>query len=582
VLTAAGWQPDNGERFPSCPPALRQEILARVAARKPIVPDALARQIVVAPAFVKHHRNPRAAVLDYISAAGTQMWRNAGEDGEREFVKSADIVECDDATINFPVCVPWAIRGCPVSERYEVKVGRFQWLVAIDVGSRKILGYCYTARPRGSYRGEDVLSLMRTVIKQHGIVRAWRMERGIWESNLVKDAARNMGADRLTVHSPHAKPFIEGLFNSLWTRLSSHFPFSDVGRYRAENQESNRLLVACQSGAQDPRRHLPMLADALAAFDQVIAEHNEHLIDSDNYGCWVPNERWEADTAARPLPRLAPESEWLFNPFARTWTVKGNTVSGRVPLFEGVSIPYVFSAPWLLEYHGAKVRAHFDPSEPRCCAKIVLAESTAGHREGEVLGDAWQINETTAYARLAMGCGQSSERREGLEQIRQASAALRRVAVGIVGPKRGDNFQVPYIEREERDGLGALSRLTQGAEAAPALVPPPPPPAMPPVAYTSRVGKIARLPLAIREQLNKRLLDGESGKTLLVWLNGLLDVQAVLGREFNGASISKQNLSEWRRGGFADFLQTNAAREQGDKPALPSPSPRWCPAGPDF
>src|SRR5712692_3098289 len=32
-------------------------------------------------------------------------------------------------------------------------------------------------------------------------------------------------------------------------------------------------------------------------------------------------------------------------------------------------------------------------------------------------------------------------------------------------------------------------------------------------------GKIARLPLAIREQLNRRLQDGEIGKELVVWLN---------------------------------------------------------------
>jgi len=425
ILTTAGWQPENGERLPTCPPALREEILARVAARKPIVPDALARQVVVAPAFVRQNRNPRAAVLDYISAAGTQMWTD-GESGEREFVTSGRIFEADDATANMPCVIPWEIRGCPCSGRWGVKVARWQWLVSLDVGSRKALGYAYTARPRSSYRGEDILSLMRAVVKQHGVPAAWRLERSAWESELVTGAVKNMGADRLTVHSPHAKPFIEGLFSSMWTKLSSHFPCSDVGRFRGENQEANRLLVACQSGAQDPRRHFPMLADVLAAFDQVIAEHNEHLIDSENYGRWVPNERWEADTAARPLPCLAPESEWLFSPFARTWTVKGNTVSGRVPLFDGVSIPYVFSAPWLLEYHGARVRAHFDPSEPRCCAKVVLAESTAGHREGEVLGDAWQINETTAYARLAMGWGQSAERREGLEQIRQASAALRR------------------------------------------------------------------------------------------------------------------------------------------------------------
>ena len=279
-----------------------------------------------------------------------------------------------------------------------------------------------------------------------------------------------MGSERLTTWTPHAKPFIEGLFHTLWTRLSCHFPDSDVGRFQGENEKANRLLIACQSGAQDPRRHFPMLSDALAAFDQVIAEHDAHIIDSPNWGRWVPNDRWAADVQARPLPRLVPESEWLFSPFARTWTVRGNTVSGRVPLFDGVSIPYVFSAPFLLDVHGARVRCHFDPSEPRCAATVVLSESTSTHREGEVLGTAWQVNETTAYARLVMGWGGDSERREGLAQLRQAATALRRVAVGILGPSRGDAFEVPqYIEREERDGLGVVTRLLQGTEGTPAI-----------------------------------------------------------------------------------------------------------------
>src|ERR1035438_7957478 len=50
----------------------------------------------------------------------------------------------------------------------------------------------------------------------------------------------------------------------------------------------------------------------------------------------------------------------------------------------------------------------------------------------------------------------------------------------------------------------------------------------------TRVGKIARLPREIREQLNHRLQDGEIGKRLVDWLNSLPEVKAVLAGEFNG------------------------------------------------
>ncbi len=69
----------------------------------------------------------------------------------------------------------------------------------------------------------------------------------------------------------------------------------------------------------------------------------------------------------------------------------------------------------------------------------------------------------------------------------------------------------------------------------------------------TRKGKIARLPREIREELNRRLEDGAAGEPLLDWLNALPPVQAVLAGQFSGVPISKQNLSEWRTGGFAEW-----------------------------
>ncbi|MCW5553183.1 MAG: hypothetical protein KIS67_13615 [Verrucomicrobiae bacterium] len=69
----------------------------------------------------------------------------------------------------------------------------------------------------------------------------------------------------------------------------------------------------------------------------------------------------------------------------------------------------------------------------------------------------------------------------------------------------------------------------------------------------TRNGKIARLPRDLRDELNLRLADGQCGKALLAWLNGLPQVTEVLSRDFGGAAISKQNLSEWRAGGFAEW-----------------------------
>lgn len=78
----------------------------------------------------------------------------------------------------------------------------------------------------------------------------------------------------------------------------------------------------------------------------------------------------------------------------------------------------------------------------------------------------------------------------------------------------------------------------------------------------ARIGKIARLPAAVREELNRRLHNAAFGKELVDWLNALPEVQRILAERFVGQPISKQNLSEWRQGGFQDWLREQARRER--------------------
>ena len=69
----------------------------------------------------------------------------------------------------------------------------------------------------------------------------------------------------------------------------------------------------------------------------------------------------------------------------------------------------------------------------------------------------------------------------------------------------------------------------------------------------ARRGKIARLPKGIREELNKRLQNGEEGEPIVAWLNSLPEVQKAVAEDFGGFAITEQNLSEWRKGGFRDW-----------------------------
>lgn len=76
---------------------------------------------------------------------------------------------------------------------------------------------------------------------------------------------------------------------------------------------------------------------------------------------------------------------------------------------------------------------------------------------------------------------------------------------------------------------------------------------------TTSTGKIARLPAILRESVNRRLHDGETGPSLLAWLNGTPEAQEVCRKQFDGEPISPQNLSAWRAGGFQKWLAEQAS-----------------------
>ena len=76
---------------------------------------------------------------------------------------------------------------------------------------------------------------------------------------------------------------------------------------------------------------------------------------------------------------------------------------------------------------------------------------------------------------------------------------------------------------------------------------------------TWQTSKIGRLPTELRERLNAWLRDGATGKNAAAWLNEQPEVRKVLKREFGGRPISEQNVSQWRRSGYVEWLSHQQA-----------------------
>lgn len=442
---------------------LRPEIAAEFLERERtgrMVPETLHREITTSAAVTKQFRNPTDASLDYLNAPGSLMWLTDELTGEERFVRAGDILEADDGTINFPVCVPWEMGGDPCSERFGVKVARFQWLTTIDRGCRYVPAWSYTMRPRSSYRAEDVVSLFHGVFRTHGVWQRLCLERGVWESNLVSNLLANLGVTRVTAYSPHQKPFIEGLFNLMWSKLSE-MP-GKVGRFQGEQEKENAILTSCQRGHTDPTQIFPMLSPALAALGQAVEERNNQPVKSNQYGTWIPQERWLAQLAeAREKRRLRPlpaEAAWMFAPCAREWTVQGNCVGGSVQLMEGFSVRFDFAAEWLTPFDGCKVRVHFDPFGQRAEATIVLLQNSRDHNAGEVLGSAVQVNKTARYARRVLGYGDDADMGY---QIRQQAAKVLRSEVRTIKAGGETGISITTLRNADGDSL----RIERGGDS---------------------------------------------------------------------------------------------------------------------
>jgi hypothetical protein len=77
----------------------------------------------------------------------------------------------------------------------------------------------------------------------------------------------------------------------------------------------------------------------------------------------------------------------------------------------------------------------------------------------------------------------------------------------------------------------------------------------------ARTGKIARLPHSVREALNERLRDGLPRSEITAWLNSLPAVRSLLKKRFGGSPITEDNLSKWRHGGYAGWLENQQTKE---------------------
>jgi hypothetical protein len=459
-------------------PDIADLIRARLAAGRPPLSQRQLAEIRLPAPVHQAARAPRRAWLENVSAPGALQLETDPDTGEESHIPPGARWTIDDGSINMLVVVPGLeIPGDQCWEKWGVVVGRFQLLLTVDHRTRCIIGRSYTARPRDSYRAEDITSALHACIAAHGAPREIVLERGISAARQISDTLAALGVQIIRASSPHQK-IVESVFNSLWTALST-LP-GQVGRFRGEDEAGNRLWTAYREGRRDPRGELMALPDFLRALDAAIERVNQRWVDG-RQGRWQPAAWWARQSATRRIPA---HDLWMFAPrITAPVTVEWTQVRTSLTLIPGRSEQFTFSAPWLGDWHGAKVKLFFDPLAPECSATAVLAQDFQGHRAGTVLGTLEQIDRLTRYTRRALGYGLDPDigRDAASLSARQLVADVRAVRAAAplsptngvttgTAPDRGRAAAPAALDRTPAGDPAPCSRLEPGPEAG-ALMP---------------------------------------------------------------------------------------------------------------
>lgn len=462
-LTATSGSTPEALRIAARRGELRDVVAETIAEREEAgaryLPQTALDQLRIAETTTRAYRAPRDTWLDTVTAPGSLHIDRDDETGEERLVQPGERWTIDDGSVNLLCIVPGLERpGDKCWDRWGVCVGRFQFLVVVDHRSRYVVGWSYTARPRDSYRAEDLVATLHTCVLEHGAPRSIVMEHGVSAARQITETLDAVGVEIIRAGTPHGK-VVESVFHRLWLKLSV-LP-GQVGRFRGEEEEANKLLGRIRDGSVDPRGKLLALPEVLAALRDAIADHNQQVVNSERYGRWRPAAMWSG-RAGESLRKVAPGDAWMFAPrVTEPLVVRGFRVETTVQLFTGYSVKFVFAADWLSEFAGHQVKLFFNPFAPDVQATAVLVGNVGEHRAGKVLGVLEQIDRHARFSRRALGYGADPD--IGAKAQATHAQALRR-HVAAVRPDGRPGVQTHEI----RNGEGMVATASTAADAVPA------------------------------------------------------------------------------------------------------------------
>jgi len=394
------------------------ESILKDRASKHSLPRDVVRACRASVAEVQRYRDVKSGQND---GQYTPGWLRMAEDGSRRLLPGERHV-WDDATVNVGVIVPWSRGGDKCSDRYGVRVARFQLLMCLDCATDFGVGYSYVMHGNDAYDAADIVRAMHSVWDHAGYVpKVCVLEGSSWQAKRTLDFLRDAGVTLISAKGRPNQKLVECFFNRLWTVMSVELPSGgQVGRFRGEMAKENLDWSAVREGRRDPRGLFPTLEVFLAALDRSIAYLNAEKIESRTYGTWVPAEAY-AGAAQNGQPMVAglwqralPVEE--VRQMRRQGTVKIRCMS---PF--GFAHDYVFATEDGYRFDGAQVRVAFDPYNIDSGACISLAAPWQSHPVGTPIAVGARC---ISPAPDVLALGGALDPRMNASQIKKASRAL--------------------------------------------------------------------------------------------------------------------------------------------------------------
>lgn len=451
-------------------PAVTEAVLAPRAS-KHTLPRAVADAMRTAPAVVARYRDERSGANDGIYAPG---WLRMTEDGSRRLYPGERQV-WDDASVNVGVVVPWPRGGDACSDKFGVRVARFQLLLGIDCATDHCAGWSFVCRASDAYGAGDVVRAFHGVWSRAcGAPDEVVLEGGSWQAERTLKFLEAAGVRVISAKGRPNQKLVENYFNRLWSVMSVKLPpRGQIGRFRGEMRAENLQWARCRAGALDPRGVFPGYEEVVTALNESIAYLEDERVESRVYGSWCPGEAWRAETDAgtRRGHRL-PIDLWrhALPVVADVVVRRGGCVKVRADSPFGFAWDYVFAWDDGFKFDGRRVIVRFDPWAIRSGAVVEDAES------GKVLTESAGCISPAPDVAAKRGCidpraearrVKKASRATVLEIVR-ASDARTGAPLPAVATARGTSPEM--LGEDYRHGRAAHVEIAETLEETPAAV----------------------------------------------------------------------------------------------------------------